>query len=373
MWKRRGACTGSGIEDAIARTCRNLGCRGIHPLEWRPTHLEKELSEDLIIESYIAGMLKCGWRGKLTNGGKRMNGPLKRSLWGMTLDEQYMAGPRIWEEQKDVWNTEGKRCTFSRRLAAAGIATWADISDKKTGEWLTPKQVGDIYGLENAIVAEYKTLIEELKQQEWAQLTNEWTEAVKKGDTEGQLSSETDIKQWKRLKKGTWPVKEIKLARRAPTCLGGWEYLVKWDGEYEDSWEPGMTLTMKTADMMEEKRRARDEKYLASNFVEWLERESSSSKNSRSYTNSINEAIRQCQGNSTIKGWTEVWKLFLKYRDETVQIDARENMPDIPASKGGSGREWTLCAPGGASKKLKCTKTRSKPVTVPFVPHSKFR
>ena len=162
---REGEPARAAVEDAIARTCRNLGCRGIHPLEWRPTHLEKELSEDLIIESYIAGMLKCGWRGKLTNGGKRMNGPLKRSLWGMTLDEQYMAGPRIWEEQKDVWNTEGKRCTFSRRLAAAGIATWADISDKKTGEWLTPKQVGDIYGLENAIVAEYKTLIEELKQQ----------------------------------------------------------------------------------------------------------------------------------------------------------------------------------------------------------------
>ena len=74
-----------------------------------------------------------------------MNGPLKRSLWGMTLDEQYMAGPRIWEEQKDVWNTEGKRCKFSRRLAAAGIATWADISDKKTGEHLAHTKTSGRY------------------------------------------------------------------------------------------------------------------------------------------------------------------------------------------------------------------------------------
>ena len=98
----------AAVEDAIASTCRRLGCRGIHPLEWRPTHLCNkendggELRDDLLIESYLAGMVRCNWRGKLTAGGRARTGPLDTQHWGLTRSEKFKAGPRVWEEQLDV-------------------------------------------------------------------------------------------------------------------------------------------------------------------------------------------------------------------------------------------------------------------------------
>jgi len=160
----------AAVADAIASTCRRLGCRGIHPLEWRPTHLCNkendggELRDDLLIESYLAGMVRCNWRGKLTAGGRARTGPLDTEHWGLTRSEKFQAGPRVWEEQLDVWDTEGRRCVFSRRLAAAGIATWSDITDSTTGEWLTTAQASAISGLEGgADRAEYVRLTTELE------------------------------------------------------------------------------------------------------------------------------------------------------------------------------------------------------------------
>ena len=37
-------------------------------------------------------------------------------------------------------------CGFARRLAAHGIAEWADVTHTDTGEWLTPAQARVWYG-----------------------------------------------------------------------------------------------------------------------------------------------------------------------------------------------------------------------------------
>ena len=47
-----------------------------------------------------------------------------------------------------------------------------------------------------------------------------------------------------------WEVESIVAARRAPECVGGWEYLVRWGGfddageRWEDSWEPEAKLEL---------------------------------------------------------------------------------------------------------------------------------
>ena len=43
---------------------------------------------------------------------------------------------------------------------------------------------------------------------------------------------------WHQWMGGDWVVKEVMAARRAPECLGGWEYRVRWEGGYDDTWEP---------------------------------------------------------------------------------------------------------------------------------------
>ena len=103
-------------------------------------------------------MVRCGWRGRLTAEGRARKGPLEAAHWGVTRGERRRAGPHLWEAQIEPWNTEGRRCTYSRSLAAAGIATWAEITNKDTGEWLNAKEAGEIYGLEQDGVAEYRTM-----------------------------------------------------------------------------------------------------------------------------------------------------------------------------------------------------------------------
>ena len=126
----------------------------------------------------------------------------------------------LWEVQKEVWNTEGRKCTYSRKLATAGIATWADITNSETGEWLTPKQAGEIYGLEEGVEqAAFARLLTELAGDEWARLGNEWREAVKRNEVDGRTPN-GDNEPWTKWKKGTWTIKEVLNARRAPQCVG---------------------------------------------------------------------------------------------------------------------------------------------------------
>ena len=37
-------------------------------------------------------------------------------------------------------------------------------------------------------------------------------------------------------------VQDVLAARRTAECFGGWEYLVRWQGQHEDSWEPATCI-----------------------------------------------------------------------------------------------------------------------------------
>ena len=280
--------------------------------------------------------MRCGWRGKLTAGGWTRNGPLDPKNWGLTEREQRRAGPRLYEAQKGAWDTKGKRCTFSRRLAAAGIATWADVTNTESGEWLTTQQASRIYGLEaGRDCEEYARVIQELEGEEWAELRTEWREMVGSKQTDGRNPSAHN-EVWARWRHGTWEVDEILAARRAPTCLGGWEYKVRWKEEGVDTWEPAINMT--TRDMAEDMKRAQEQRYLPTNFREWLEIET---EKKTPDARASRYAIATCEGKKASGGWSEVWRLFVRYQSETVQQDVNENLPDIPASEGGRDtRSW---------------------------------
>ena len=71
---------------------------------------------------------------------------------------------------------------------------------------------------------------------------------------------------------GEWAVKEVLAARKAPTCMGGWEYRVRWEGEYADTWESAKQMGGTVA-MKREMLRAREEREVCVTFEEWLKRE----------------------------------------------------------------------------------------------------
>ena len=144
----RALCGGKGqpdrlaVEEALAKTCMRLGCRGEHPLEWEPSHLMSELRDDLLIEGYLKAKLRLGLRGKLTAAceQKDREGPLRAELWKVSEEQKRVTGPRLWQtdyydDGATRWDTQPM--TFHRNLAALGIATWSDVTDAKTGEWLT--------------------------------------------------------------------------------------------------------------------------------------------------------------------------------------------------------------------------------------------
>ena len=110
------------VEAELANVCVRLGCRGTHPLEWRPEHLEEGvdgLREDDVIEAYLLARVRLGLRGRLTKGGRQMEGPLSVTRWQRDAEQARAAGPKLWEGSEGGWGT-AKGCQFSRALAAAG-------------------------------------------------------------------------------------------------------------------------------------------------------------------------------------------------------------------------------------------------------------
>ena len=65
-------------------------------------------------------------------------------------------------------------------------------------------------------------------------------------------------------------------ARKAPTNMGGWEYLVKWEGggKHKNSWQPATNMEWRKGEMKQMMKKAREEKEVPTSFREWLEKRS---------------------------------------------------------------------------------------------------
>ena len=402
---RAGEPARAAVEDAIAKTCLRLGCRGVHPLEWRPDHLVDELRDDLLIEAYMKGMIRCGWRGRLTAGGRALRGPLRAELWqeecgalaggvrGEVSVGQRQNSPMLWEAQCDAhWDTRGFRCTFSRLLAAKGLANWADVTHAETGEWLGWAEASRIYGLkEGREREEYERLLLELRgggedlglrsRVRWQRRGAEesvarvWRERVKEGAARVvDLEGDADSRRWQ---SGTWPVSQLRAARRTAECFGGWEYRVRWEKgkageEWEDTWEPHAGLEARG--LAEEMATARAERCLPASFDEYLRQEAESKETglaARERRELARGAQRTCASKAEGEvGWAKVFTLFREHAGALAQAlgEEGENMEEVCGAEGGCGRSYRrepfqTWYPGGTEKRMAEVKGEWKEVS----------
>eukprot|EP00965_Chrysotila_dentata_P115641 3821710-Pleurochrysis_carterae.AAC.5 len=131
------------VAEALAETCYRLGCRGMTPLEWSPTHLLEELDETRMMEAYIKFKLILGIQGIQTAGATHE--AVSRDRWRAAPRT-----PRLWEADVLITgerNIRTKPITFHRALAEIGVAEWADIYDEKTKDHYTMGELCRRYGI----------------------------------------------------------------------------------------------------------------------------------------------------------------------------------------------------------------------------------
>ena len=143
---------------------------------------------------------------------------------------------------------------------------------------------------------------------------------------------------------------KVLAARKAPACFGGWEYRIRWEGGYEDTWEKAthMRNTREMKEMLEEARR---EKLVHTSYREWLE--STATRRTRKGRNAI-EAQRKLSDLSKEGDgegdWDAVWQTFKEYAEEAMKWSSgEENLGEV--SREPRGATWTAneectCYPG---------------------------
>ena len=70
----------AALESSIAEVCYRLGCRGISPLEWHPTHLAHTLDPDDIVQAWLQAKIRANMRGTTT--GRDLEHALQAKKWG---------------------------------------------------------------------------------------------------------------------------------------------------------------------------------------------------------------------------------------------------------------------------------------------------
>jgi len=272
---REGEPARAMVEEAIAKTCYRLGCRGIHPLEWQPMHLIDELRDDLTIEAYLKHMIQCGWRGKLTKGGRELRGPLgmREAEWEWDEQAAHKHGPMLWESRaKGGWDTTTTSNQYSRSLARRGIVTWATITNAATGSWLSKKEAKYIYHLQDGReIQDYENLVIALNTQTNQEQRERWEQLVIQNKVHA-VDIKAEETQEERHRTGTWNFERILAARKTADCLGGFEYAVDWGGGHDIAWTPHVNMHS-NANTRDELQQARTNKLRAASLHEWLKPE----------------------------------------------------------------------------------------------------
>ena len=371
---REGEPARAVVEEAIAKTCYRLGCRGTHPLEWQPTHLVHELRDDLIIEAYLKGMIQCGWRGHLTRGGEQLHGPLgTEAEWEWSDDKAHGYGPMLWEgKQRGAWDSRDTVCTYSRALARKGITHWAHITSASGGVWLTTREAKTLYNLRpGREVDDYERVVALLDSAHNRLQRDRWFTMVHAGDVhacdldphdEGGAPAES---RDERLRTGYWELDKVVAARRTATCFGGYEYAVKWAGAHDVSWVPQCDMRG-DQDTRAAMAAAREHSLKAASYLEWLDTTRQTAK--------VKDTKATCAGDVNRHGWKGVWRLFLQYREASevrgcgVHSRSADNHTEAPASCGRRGRQWqadafsTCFLGGGGAQAKRCSLHTSTPV-----------
>eukprot|EP00965_Chrysotila_dentata_P076257 2518656-Pleurochrysis_carterae.AAC.1 len=206
------------VAEALAETCYRLGCRGISPLEWSPTHLLEELDDTRMIEAYLKYKLTLGIGSIQTKG--ELHEALSRKKWSLAPRT-----PRLWEPDELVTKErkiKTEPITFHRALAEMGVAEWADIYDNTTKEYYTMGELCKKYGVKKSarITQEYSNVkrlhTKQLRETEQGALGIIW------GRHKGSVLDEQEVGEHNNKIMG------VRGKRKTAECWGGEEYLVEW-------------------------------------------------------------------------------------------------------------------------------------------------
>ena len=335
-----GSAAKAVVEAELANTCARLGCRDEHPLEWRVAHLMEgpgRLRDEVTMEAYLRTRERMRMRGRLTRGAYMAEGPLRVDAWEMTEEERERVGPKLWEDtRRGCWRGAGK-CAFARGLAAAGVATWGDVSNAR-GEWCTWGEIRVRWGIQRGearVKKEYAALIEELKKEQREEWVERWREQRGRGGEEREAGEEGEQWAWEDK---VWEVEEVRAARRAPECVGGWEYRVKWRGGYEETWEPAHNMR-KTSEMLELMRDARERKLVHTRFEEWMEAEEKRGGRAMWKVRRARARAASTAEEAEEREWEEAWEMFEAYVRHAREWDeGGRNVGGVPRQA--RGKTW---------------------------------
>ena len=243
----------AAVQSAIVETCKRLGCRGESPLTWEPAHVH--LDENNLIEAWLLAKRRTRMRAvrTATPEHEQMIAKLARDD---TWADGYASGPMLWESG-GLWGRDGRlgrpsvAHPHARRLAAAGIVHWADVTDGTTGELLQWGALRTRHGVEKLAGAaahrEYTRLCKMVRDvggpnaatwETWRQRVRSEGAMKRRQDTRGEArgvrdgGGEADV----------WAYRRIVTKRRAPRSVGDWEYLVEWEGCNVKSWVPAYEM-----------------------------------------------------------------------------------------------------------------------------------
>ena len=324
--------------------CRLGGGARQHPLAWWPAHLEDELRDDLLAEAYWKACLRLGRRSVCTAGCEGRSGLLSAAAWRPSAEHLRRMGPALWED--GMWEGAAThRCVFVRELAAHGLDSWASVTNAATRGWLSWPDAQRIYEMPPALRDGYSALIAQLGGPTHAAQVAQWR--VQPGDGgDGGLGGVDAAALL--ASDHAWEVESIVAARRAPECVGGWVYLVRWGGSddagerWEDSWEPEAKLEL-SDEMRADLRGAQRTRRRAATFREWLDlREAGGDRRCvgvrRHCEGGEGVATRGSESNAS---WAHAWKLFVEYAAEARRGTPRvENLREVPSREGRCGGNW---------------------------------
>jgi hypothetical protein len=140
-------------------------------------------------------------------------------------------------------------------------------------------------------------MIQTLNSDENKEARNEW-EKQKKEESNTGGTDETRKEVIKEDRNGTYKYENIEAARKAPQSFGGWEYLVKWEGHTETTWEKAINMTTRQAtrqielDVRKKMETAQTKKRRPASLHERIEREMK--KGSKRHKDQADAAHRAC-------------------------------------------------------------------------------
>ena len=228
---------------AVTEKCKQLGCRGESPLTWDPRHIRDLNGESDLIEAWLLAKRRTRVQAVATSSteNEQMRAALERDdLWR----DAAAAGPLLWEAN----GTGAPAYAHARRLAAAGVVYWADVTSETTGENLTWDALrtrmwrARLHG--TAAQREYAKLCKAIRSADGREAAawDMWRERVRRGDAMQRRTADgTGVRHKGRDDEWDWD--EIVAKRRAPAAVGGREYLVRWAGSERDvSWVRGCDM-----------------------------------------------------------------------------------------------------------------------------------